>query len=257
MNSSGLKQRWMLMWYVSIHLVSCVNMSSTIGIFCVRLLQLFVQRIRAMRRPQGVGRATGTTLTHFLSVHLDRQKQWHFQESRKAFRKHRNIKSRSGCCPEETESAAAGHLFFMKQALKLFSLFLITLSLTLVSCKDDKDEPANEIDDWYSECISVSGGGLSSQQCSQLQNTINTDEDLEMGPQYVWRNIDRSQAVYYFDRQTKSFCQAFSSGMSGISGTLTVTFALKNSKGTTVKTSRVKITSSSSSMDWLPHFQHL
>ncbi len=137
----------------------------------------------------------------------------------------------------------------MKQALKLFSLFLITLSLTLVLCKDDKDEPANEIDDWYSECISVSGGGLSSQQCSQLQNTINTDEDLEMGPQYVWRNIDRSQAVYYFDRQTKSFCQAFSSGMSGISGTLTITFALKNSKGTTVKTSRVKITSSSSSMD--------
>lgn len=137
----------------------------------------------------------------------------------------------------------------MKQAVKIFSLLLVCLSMSLVSCSDDKDEPKNEIDDWYSECTSVSGGGFSSQECSQLQNLINTDEDLEMGPQYVWRNIDRSQAIYYFDKQTKNFCDAFRTGMSGVSGTLTITFALKNSKGSTIKTSRVRITSSGSSMD--------
>lgn len=137
----------------------------------------------------------------------------------------------------------------MKQAVKLFSLLMVCLSMTLASCKDDKDEPVNEIDDWYSECTSVSGGGLSTQQCSQLQNTINTDTDLEMGPQYVWRNMDKSQAIYYFDRQTKNFATIFSGGMSGVSGTLTITFALKNSKGSTIKTSRVKITSSGSSVE--------
>lgn len=138
----------------------------------------------------------------------------------------------------------------MKKTLRLFGLFatVVMLSLSLTSCGDDDDEPESTIDDFYSECVSVTGGGWTPQECSQFQNTLNTDDTLELGPQYVWRNMDKSQAIYYFDRQMNTLKSIFSDGMSGISGTLKVSFVLKGSKGNTIKTSTLSITSTSCSL---------
>lgn len=133
----------------------------------------------------------------------------------------------------------------MKKVTKILGLLLMLLvPFALSSCSDDDDDDSVvEISDWYSECTSVTGGGLSPQRCSQLQNTLNTDGDLELGPAYVWRNVNREQAIYYFNKQMDSLKEAFSYGMSGISGTLTIVVSLKNSSGKTAKTARLEVTS--------------
>lgn len=126
-------------------------------------------------------------------------------------------------------------------------MLMLCMSVAFTSCGDD-DEPVASIDDWYSECTSVSGGGWTPQECSQFMNSLNTDDDLELGPGYVWRNTEKEQAIYYFDRQMKTLNNLFGSGLRGVSGTLNIVFALKNSKGTTIKTTVLKVTSTSCSM---------
>lgn len=129
-------------------------------------------------------------------------------------------------------------------------LLIFTLSMSVTSCKDDDDEPVEAIDDYYSECVSVSGGGYSAQQCARLMNMLNTDEDLELGPAYTRVNISKEQAIYYFDRQCTNIYNIFKGeGLSGVSGTLVITFALKNSKGSTIKQTRINVTSTDATMN--------
>lgn len=125
---------------------------------------------------------------------------------------------------------------------KLLLAMLLLLPLTFASCGSD-DEPENTYDDWYSEVVEVSGGGLSASQCSMLMNDLNTDEELQLGPAYVWRNMDKDQAIYYFDAQARELCADFAGGVSGLSGELVIKIALKNSAGKTVKTTSIYVTS--------------
>lgn len=128
----------------------------------------------------------------------------------------------------------------MKKDFKtLLLLFVLLLpSFALISCGDDDDEPESTYSDYFMEVSSVEGGGLSVQQCSSLKAELNSELT-----QYYWKAIDRNQAIYYFDDEVREAMDGFSDGLSGISGTLSITFSLKDSRsGKTIKSSTLNIT---------------
>ncbi len=139
----------------------------------------------------------------------------------------------------------------MKQSIKLLSMLLtfFAMSFTLTSCSNDDDNPTSSIDDYYSEVTSVTGGGWTPQECSQFMNELNTNASLKLGPAYSWINIDRDQAIYYFDTQMKTLKAAFGNGLSGISGTLTIYVVLKNSSGKTIKGATLSVTTTSCTLN--------
>ncbi len=129
----------------------------------------------------------------------------------------------------------------MKKEFKSLLLLLVLLlpSFALTSCGgDDDDEPESTYSDYFMEVSSVEGGGLSVQQCSSLKAELNSELT-----QYYWKGVDKNQAIYYFDDEVRDARDEFSDGIDGISGTLYITFSLKDSRsGKTIKNSTLNIT---------------
>lgn len=117
------------------------------------------------------------------------------------------------------------------------ALFVAMLSMSLTACgDDDDDDEGNALSDYYITC-SVSGGGLSSQQTETLEANLNSSlADITM------KGYERNKAIYLFEELVDDLEDEFSAGMSGITGTLTMTFYLKNKDGNIVKSSSLKIT---------------
>lgn len=118
-----------------------------------------------------------------------------------------------------------------------FMLMLMVCSAGFTSCSDDDDDvDTSVITDYYMICT-VSGGGLTSQEIDRLQSQLN--EELTS---FYWKGIKYNEVIYEFDSEVDYFKDGFMSGMSGITGTLQITFFLKNKDGKTVKTSTLNIT---------------
>lgn len=124
----------------------------------------------------------------------------------------------------------------MKQ-LKFFSLMLIMLlgSISLASCGGDDDEPAITYDDFYIAC-SVSGGGFNSQELSYLESSLNASlVDTKL------QGYEKNRAIYVFDSFVNDMRDEFSDGMN-VSAPLYMTFILKTTGGSTVKSTTLTIT---------------
>lgn len=116
-------------------------------------------------------------------------------------------------------------------------LMLMVCSAGFTSCSDDDDDvDTSVITDYYMICT-VSGGGLTSQEIDRLQSRLND----ELTSSY-WKGIKYNEVIYEFDSEVDSYKKGFMSGMSGITGTLQITFFLKAKDGKTVKTSTLNIT---------------
>lgn len=128
----------------------------------------------------------------------------------------------------------------MKQLSNLkfmaMAFFVALLGMSLTACSDDDDDSSSSISDYYITC-SVSGGGLSSQQKENMESSLNSElTNITM------KGVERDRAIYSFDSLMDELEDEYSEGMSGISGTLTLTFYLKDKDGKTVKTTSLKIT---------------
>lgn len=118
-----------------------------------------------------------------------------------------------------------------------FMLMLMVCSAGFTSCSDDDDDvDTSVITDYYMICT-VSGGGFTSQEIDRLQSRLN--EELTS---YYWKGIKYNEVIYEFDSEVDNYKNEFRSGMSGITGTLQITFFLKTKDGKTVKTSTLNIT---------------
>ena len=127
MNSSGMWQRWMLMWI-------CINPSGVARECDIGYWYITAWGFCTFARPTNSGNAKASRCgtgdrydSHalfYLSVQLDIEKgieQRHFQERWKNFRKHRNHQSRSGCGPEaKTEPSAPGLNYYHETGSKTF-----------------------------------------------------------------------------------------------------------------------------------------
>ena len=118
-----------------------------------------------------------------------------------------------------------------------FMLMLMVCSAGFTSCSDDDDDvDTSVITDYYMTCT-VSGGGFTSQEIDRLQSLLNK----ELTSSY-WKGIKYNEVIYEFDSEVDNYKNEFRSGMSGITGTLQITFFLKTKDGKTVKTSTLNIT---------------
>lgn len=121
-------------------------------------------------------------------------------------------------------------------------LMVVFMGLSFTSCGSDDDDEPLTFSDFFMECVSVSGGGLSEQECSMIKNSVNSEL-----VQYYWKAVEKEKAIYYFDSEVNDFQRGMSTGIEGLSGDLKVTFALKDKQtGKKVKTTSVYITSTGS-----------
>ncbi|MDD6621886.1 MAG: hypothetical protein PUE90_04120 [Bacteroidales bacterium] len=136
----------------------------------------------------------------------------------------------------------------MKQTIKYLAMLMVMLSfgLTSTSCGDDDDEGGNlTVNNYFMECVSVTGGGLDNQDLAQLKNGFNEDV-----VDYYWKNKTKEEAIQYFDSQMLDLKEAFSNGSSIVKeGSLKIVFALKlQESGKVIKQTTLVITEKSSSL---------
>ena len=125
----------------------------------------------------------------------------------------------------------------MKQINFCINAFIaLVFCIGLISCSETDDD-MDYFDDYYIECVDISGGGLNSSECSELKASFNLDL-----VSYVFEGYEKGRAIYLFDSLMEELCSDFGSGLSGLTSPLKMKFALKNIKGTTIKTSTLTIT---------------
>lgn len=123
------------------------------------------------------------------------------------------------------------------------ALFVAMLSLSFTACSDDDDDEISGLNNYYISCTNASGGGLSAQEIDVFISNMNSSlSSMEM------TGVEYAEAVYVFSELMKTLEESFSDGMSGINGTLTVTFALKTEDGKTAKTATLAITKDGSNL---------
>lgn len=123
------------------------------------------------------------------------------------------------------------------KAFKFFAMMIamLAMSINFSSCSDDDDEPSSEIKDFYIEC-DVKGGGLNASEISALKSALNVElSELDM------EALTQDEAIYLFDRFIQEVKYVFSEGIES-NETLTITFYLKTTSGSTVKKAVLKVT---------------
>ncbi len=127
------------------------------------------------------------------------------------------------------------------KTFKYFSMMLAMLvcCMGFVSCSDDDDDnnfSGSAIDDFYIMCT-ASGGGLDSRELASFEASLNNEfVDLDL------TGLKYDEAIYMFDSFIKNLKRGFSEGLSGVSGTLKLTFYLKTTSGKEVKRATLNIT---------------
>ena len=119
-------------------------------------------------------------------------------------------------------------------------MVMLSFGLTSTSCGDDDDEGGNlTVNNYFMECVSVTGGGLDNQDLAQLKNGFNEDV-----VDYYWKNKTKEEAIQYFDSEMLDLKKAFSNGSSIVKeGSLNIVFALKlQESGKVVKRTTLVIT---------------
>lgn len=144
----------------------------------------------------------------------------------------------------------------MKKTFKFMSLLLtvLVMGVAFSACSSDDSEPAQTFGDWYMECASVTGGGLSSQECASWLNAMNNTsyyyngKEYDMGPGLTYTGWDRDVITYQFDKAMEFYAAVWGLLVEDrdvtVKGTLNVVFVLKTKAGATVKTSTLAVTSS-------------
>lgn len=125
-------------------------------------------------------------------------------------------------------------------------MVMLSFGLTSTSCGDDDDEGGNlTVNNYFMECVSVTGGGLDNQDLAQLKNGFNEDV-----VDYYWKNKTKEEAIQYFDSQMLDLKEAFSNGSSIVKeGSLNIVFALKlQESGKVIKQTTLVITEKTSSL---------
>ena len=112
---------------------------------------------------------------------------------------------------------------------------MLAMSFSFSSCGED-DEPETGIKDYYIEC-DVKGGGLNSSELSTVKSSLN----LELSELDLYA-LTKDEAIYVFDKFMQEMKYYFSEGIEGISETLSITFYLKETSGSTVKKVVLKVT---------------
>ncbi|MGM9833675.1 MAG: hypothetical protein ACI31A_08325 [Candidatus Limisoma sp.] len=130
----------------------------------------------------------------------------------------------------------------MKQTIKYLAMLMVMLSfgLTSTSCGDDDDEGGNlSVNNYFMECVSVSGGGLDNQDLAQIKNGFNSEL-----VDYYWRNKTKEDAIQLFDSEMNDLKKAYSNGSDIVKeGSLNIVFALKlQESGKVIKQTTLVIT---------------
>ena len=111
---------------------------------------------------------------------------------------------------------------------------MLAMTISFSSC-DKEGVPETEIKDYYIEC-DVKGGGLNSSELSALKSSLN----LELSELDLYA-LTKDEAIYVFDKFIQEMKYYFSEGLD-TSETLSITFYLKETSGSTVKKAVLKIT---------------
>ncbi|MBE6288558.1 MAG: hypothetical protein E7099_10350 [Mediterranea massiliensis] len=126
------------------------------------------------------------------------------------------------------------------KAIKFIGMMIamLAMSVNFSSCSSDDDDPVSAYDDYYIEC-DAKGGGLDSSTLNTLKSELNISlSELS----YELEGLDKDAAIYIFDSFVKSMKSEFSSGISGVEGTLKLIFYLKTVDGKKIKTSTLNVT---------------
>lgn len=126
----------------------------------------------------------------------------------------------------------------------VFLVMALFMSVSFTACSDDDDESDSSVPtyaDYYIECTSVIGGGLSAQECTSLQTDYNSIfSNLTMSA------MERNEAIEEFDALMQNFAKRVANIRPN--ETLRILFALKTSQGATVKTATITISKEGASV---------
>ena len=124
---------------------------------------------------------------------------------------------------------------FLQFTTLLLSL-MFTVGFTACSSDDDDKDAISGFNDYFIE-VTVSGGGYDAASLSGLQTSLNAQlQDFDL------YKLEKDEAVEIFDYFMEEMNYDFIDGMSGVKGTLKMTFQLKTTKGVVVKTSTLNVT---------------
>ena len=124
---------------------------------------------------------------------------------------------------------------FLQLTTLLLSL-MFTVGFTACSSDDDDRDAISGFNDYFIE-VTVSGGGYDAASLSGLQTSLNAQlQDFDL------YKLEKDEAVEIFDYFMEEMKYDFIDGMSGVKGTLKMTFQLKTTKGVVVKTSTLNVT---------------
>ena len=124
---------------------------------------------------------------------------------------------------------------FLQLTTLLLSL-MFTVGFTACSSDDDDKDAISGFNDYFIE-VTVSGGGYDAASLSGLQTSLNAQlQDFDL------YKLEKDEAVEIFDYFMEEMKYDFIDGMSGVKGTLKMTFQLKTTKGVVVKTSTLNVT---------------
>ena len=123
--------------------------------------------------------------------------------------------------------------------LQLTTLLLsMMFAFGFTSCSSDSDDKdvISGYNDYFIE-VAVSGGGFDAANLAALQTDINSElQDL-----YLYK-LEKEEAIEIFEDFMEEMKYDYIDGVSGVKGTLKMTFQLKTTKGVVVKTSTLNIT---------------
>lgn len=120
------------------------------------------------------------------------------------------------------------------KVVKFFSMLLCIITLSgLVGCDKDADID-DALNDYYIS-VEVSGGGLNDAELKEFESNLNSEIPILNG-------YEKKEAIYVFDRFMEEWEDEFYDGLSGVKGTLKLTFYLKTIDGKTVKKSTLNVT---------------
>lgn len=125
----------------------------------------------------------------------------------------------------------------MKKFYLLFTLLISLVMTGFTSCNNSDDEPqVSGLNDFYIEC-KCSGGGFDASSLAELENALNA-ELLE----YRLYKLTKEEAIEIFDAFMEEEKYYWIDGASDITGTFSMKFTLKTTKGVIVKTKTLNVT---------------
>lgn len=120
-------------------------------------------------------------------------------------------------------------------------LIMVAMSVCMVGCGDDDDEPISKYNDFYIEA-DVQGGGLSASELNEAKADMNV---ILAKITSSLKGIDSDTAIYAFDSFMKDLKNELKGGIVGIEGSLQYTFTLKTTEGATIKKATLRVTKDS------------